>query len=184
MLDILKQKLASSGEVVAVCERPAVLEAKRKCDEHRVKRDEAKQHLTQLQLLLAPATDSSSVVKGHVDEVTILRASAQLPQVRLAYIEAEAQLKASEQEFQRIVQVEARSVTEERVNGRRVQVQELFALLDVAVAMTEQIQVYDDETRRLGGVPPLPPVGELLSDTYRQNFVEANRSVLKKEGWL
>ena len=54
MVNLLKPKSASSGEIVAVDERPAVLEAKRTRDEDRAKRDEAKQHLDQLGLVLAP----------------------------------------------------------------------------------------------------------------------------------
>ncbi len=45
-------------------------------------------------------------MKADVDEVTILRASAALPQARLTYLETEVCLKVSEREFQRIVAVE------------------------------------------------------------------------------
>ena len=114
----------------------------------------------------------------------MFRASAALPQARLTYLEAEACLKVSERGFQNVFTIETRNVTKERVEARCPLIKELFALLDIAVAMAVQIQAYDDETRRLGGVPPPPPVGELLSDRYRQNFVDANRFVLKKEGWL
>jgi len=184
MLDLLKRKPDRNDAVTAVHERPGVLEAKRILDEDRVARDEAKGHLDQIELLLAPVTDSSSVMKAYVDEATILRASGALPQARLIYFETEARLKDSERGFQNVFAIETRNVTKERVEARCPLVKELFALLDVAVAMAEQIQAYDDETRRLGGVPPPPPVAELLSDTYRQNFVEGNRCILKKEGWL
>ncbi|MCS6306000.1 MAG: hypothetical protein H8K07_20395 [Nitrospira sp.] len=184
MLDLLKQKAGLSGETVPVSERPAVLEATGMRDADRATRDEAKRYLDQIELVLAPVTDSASVVKSHVDEATILRASAALPQARLSYLGAEAQLKDSERELQRVVQTETRNVTAERGAARRSLIKELFGPLDIAVAMAEEIQAYDDETRRLGGVPPPHAVPELLSDTYRQNFVEANRSVLMKEGWL
>ena len=184
MLDVLRQMTTVPDEILALHERPRVREATRTLDEARAKYEEAKAHLGKIEHVLAPGTQSATSPREQADEIVIIRARTALPQAQLAYWEAEAVLKEAQREFQRAVEAETRVLTNERVDARRSLIKELFALLDVAVAMAEQIQSYDDETRRLGGVAPLPPVPELLSDPYRQNFVESTRSVLKKEGWL
>lgn len=184
MLDLLKTNSELDDTTMAVNQRPSVLEARRALDDARVPYDKAKAHLDMIEKTLAPSTSSSTSLAEPADEIGMIRARAVLPQAQQAYWEAEAVLKGEERKFQRAVEAERRNVTEERADPRRPLVKELFALLDVAVAMAEQIQAYDDETRRLGGISPHPPITELLSDSYRQNFVEGNRFVLKKEGWL
>ncbi|MDI3462136.1 MAG: hypothetical protein OJF50_000957 [Nitrospira sp.] len=180
MLGLLK----TADEIIAVNDRLLVQECKQSLDEARARFIKAESDLNEIAKKLAPITSSSSFPGEQVDEIVRIRAEGALGQASQTFLETKAVLKSAERKFQTVIEAESRLVTSERIDGRRELVSKLFERLDEAVAVAEEIRAYDLETQGLGGTPPLPAVGELLSHPYRQSIVEANRFALKKDGWL
>jgi hypothetical protein len=184
MLGIVKQQAALKGAITAIADRPLVMEAKKAFDDARAQYDEAKTHLDMLERALAPVMDSAASSTGSADEIVTIRAQAALPQARQAYWEAQARLKVVERAFQTVVEAETKALTLERAKIRRGLVQRLFARLDEAKSVAEEIEAYDRETTTLGAKAQAHPFGELLDETYRTGYVTFRRQLLQKEGAL
>lgn len=184
MLDLLKQKMMVTNDGLAVHERPAVVEAKRKLEETRATWVQARTELDKIERVLRPITETSSSRPDHADRIAMSRARAAYPEAELVFWEAEGAFRTAEQVFQETLKEETQALTLVRAEARRGLVQQLFAKLDEAKAVAEEIAGYDLETTALGGTAQLHPFGELLDEPLRTGSVTFRRQLLEKEGAL
>lgn len=182
MLDLLTK--SDNTATTAVSDVPAVKKAKEAFEKAQKAFAAIQQQVVELDRLCAPVLSSSSTLANPPSRLEVLHAQSSLPGVRLKLFESELALEAAKATLEQATKTASQLLTEARVEARRAMIVQLFTVLREAQQIAQDIEAYDQETTALGGRSPLAPVGELLSDQYRQSFVQGTEAVLKREGWL